>query len=79
MKPERGPNPGAAPRTLRGRALDVGTSPSGFPDNADGPYDASAGVPVEVAGGTYKSNVPEGGATPAAPLPDPNPFKLGPQ
>lgn len=78
MKPSRGPNAPSQPRTLRGHAIDRGTDAGGFPDPAV-PYDPAAGTPEAESGGRYASNVPDGGATPSAPLPDPSPFKLGPQ
>lgn len=75
--PHPGPKRGAQPRTLRDRALQVGSSPGGFPP--DEPYNPTAGTPEELAGGKYESNVTEGGATPASPATDAkNPFKLGP-
>lgn len=78
MKPPAGPPRGAQPRTLRQRALEIGTSPSGFPDNADGNYNTQAGAPEKDVSGTYKSNVTNPGANPDSPLPNPSPFKTGP-
>lgn len=79
MKPPSGPKPGAQPRTLRGRALERGTAPGGFPDDAE-PYNPQAGTPDSLSGGKYASNVDAPGTTPSStPIPDPSPFKLGPQ
>ena len=65
-------------RTSRSRALEIGTSANGFPDNAAGPYNPVAGVPESVAGGEYQPNVTNPGASPSpTKIPDPSPFKLG--
>ena len=66
------PSPGTT-RTSRNRALEIGTSPSGFPD--DLPYDYAGGFPAGTPGqgGSYNDNV---SGTPAVPLPpQPKPFK----
>jgi len=49
------PSPGAL-RSPRKRALEIGTSPSGFPDSIA--FDMQAGVPASMAGGTYQSQGP---------------------
>lgn len=71
--------PPRSPTTLntpRNRALDVGTSPGGFPDDAV-PMDHGAGVPASVAGGQYRDNVAGSPFTPApsGAAPDPKPTK----
>lgn len=61
--------------TPRNRALDIGTSPNGFPADAQ-PMDHEAGVPASVAGGAYRDNVqgspftnaPSGAATNPDPI-----------
>jgi len=78
-KDARGPDKGAQPRTLRGRALEKGTASNGFPEDAR-TYDPTAGAPEDVAGGHYAETVTSPGANPSSTsLPDPSPFKLGPQ
>lgn len=66
------PSPGTT-RTSRNRALEIGTSPNGFPPEL--PYDHAGGFPTGSPGqgGTYNDNV---SGTPVAPLPpQPKPFK----
>lgn len=49
------PSPGAL-RSPRKRALEIGTASSGFPTAPD--YDAQAGAPTSMAGGTYRELPP---------------------
>ena len=63
-------------RSSRNRALEIGTSGPGFPENAAGPYDAPAGVPATHSGGTYRDNT-AGVPDPGAPVTPATPFKLG--
>lgn len=68
------PSPGGL-RSPRKRALEIGTAPSGFAENATGPYSPSVGVPAShVAAGKYDDKV-TGVPDPGAPVA--NPFKLG--
>ena len=62
--------------TPRNRALDIGTSPNGFPPDAV-PMDHAAGVPASVAGGTHRDNVSGSPFTnaPSGPASDPDPIK----
>jgi hypothetical protein len=67
----RGPDAPAQPRTLRGTALEK-ASPSSFPE--DVPFDHTAGVPADQAGGRYDSNVPNGGTVPSPGNSNPKPI-----
>lgn len=72
-----GPAKGSTPRTLRERAITVGTTAAGFQD-APSPatYDAQAGVPTDLAHGRAE-DVP-GPTVKAVPPPAKRePFKLG--
>ena len=79
--PVPGPEKGAAPRTLRGIALEKGTNPQGFV--ATPAYDAQAGVPEGAEGGAagqeYR-DVAEAARPANTPPPagaNETPFKLG--
>jgi len=61
-------------RSPRNRALEIGTKPVGFIENAAGPYDPQAGTPADAAGGHYHH---EGGVPDPGPPINPSPFKLG--
>lgn len=66
------PSPGGL-RSSRNRALEIGTSSSGFP--ADLPYDYAGGFPAGTPGqgGTHRDNVT---GMPEAPMPaQPKPIK----
>lgn len=61
--------------TPRNRALDIGTSPNGFPPDAQ-PMDHEAGCPASVAGGQYRDQ--QGSPftpAPSGPATDPKPIK----
>lgn len=71
----KAPRSPTALNTPRNRALDIGTNPSGFPD--DVPFDHAAGVPASVSGGQHRDNVTGSPFTnaPTGPAPDPKPTK----
>jgi len=71
-KPLPSPSPGGL-RSPRNRALEIGTSQAGFPD--DLPYDHEGGFPTGTPGqgGSYRSNVT---GQPEVPMPaQPTPVK----
>jgi len=67
---QKTPSPGGL-RSSRNRALEIGTTPAGFP--AELPYEH--GVPAADSGGTYAPNV-DGLPDPGAAI-NPSPFKVG--
>jgi hypothetical protein len=71
IKPADQNNDGSEGKWSRGLPSDL--PGAARPSTID--YDAQAGCPVDVSGGTYRPNVT--GAPPSGAAPGPKPFKLG--
>jgi len=71
---QKSPSPGGL-RSSRNRALEIGTTPAGFPPEL--PYES--GVPASIPGASsdWQSNNPPGIPDPGPPVAVPSPFKLG--